>query len=320
MSAQPIESQRRRLTKKAAPPVSHIDTSVSAADRASDPHTLRRSPSLPIRNRYSAALVSARHNRSPTLPSPSGGSTNTSVDITRPAHTVAGAQQRQYHPRYSVTEKSSIDLLGQRFDSAAVLHNLAAVPYSAEPLPTLTPTLSHDVYRQSPDSTHSRRSQSHLAPADPSVRLSQSLAATGRKMEDITTSRGELSSLRNPRQRYSDEAVKESKVLKKKSGFSSFFNLSSPRRPAISAPENPVHVTHVGYDQETGEFTVRHNLSFVDDREDVVCACQLCVRSDRTACVDFTCLSFIIMTHLLHQFESSWRLNERLEMLPDQCD
>ena len=55
----------------------------------------------------------------------------------------------------------------------------------------------------------------------------------------------------------SDEP-KEVKVLKKKSGFSSFMNniVGSPRRPAISAPENPVHVTHVGYDQETGEFTV----------------------------------------------------------------
>ncbi|KAF2209319.1 hypothetical protein CERZMDRAFT_114004 [Cercospora zeae-maydis SCOH1-5] len=60
----------------------------------------------------------------------------------------------------------------------------------------------------------------------------------------------------NPRQRYSDEA-KESKVLKKKSGFSSLVSslVGTPRKPTISAPENPVHVTHVGYDQQTGEFT-----------------------------------------------------------------
>lgn len=61
----------------------------------------------------------------------------------------------------------------------------------------------------------------------------------------------------NSRQRYSDE-TKESKVLKKKSGFSSLMSslVGAPRKPTISAPENPVHVTHVGYDQETGEFTV----------------------------------------------------------------
>ena len=35
--------------------------------------------------------------------------------------------------------------------------------------------------------------------------------------------------------------------------------LGSPRKPQISLPENPVHLTHVGYDNSTGEFTVRCN-------------------------------------------------------------
>ncbi|KAF2719181.1 Pkinase-domain-containing protein [Polychaeton citri CBS 116435] len=65
-------------------------------------------------------------------------------------------------------------------------------------------------------------------------------------MEDLTS----------PRQRLSDEA-RENKMMKKKSGFSGFLKdmVGSKGRPAISAPENPVHVTHVGYDQNTGEFT-----------------------------------------------------------------
>ena len=77
-------------------------------------------------------------------------------------------------------------------------------------------------------------------------------------MDDLTASRGEPSGMRSPRQRYSDESGKEGKFLKKKSGFSSMFSnlVGTPRKPTISAPENPVHVTHVGYDQETGEFTV----------------------------------------------------------------
>ncbi|KAL2018257.1 hypothetical protein VTK56DRAFT_1011 [Thermocarpiscus australiensis] len=59
--------------------------------------------------------------------------------------------------------------------------------------------------------------------------------------------------------RYSDES-KESKipsVLRKKSGFSGFMNslVGSQKKPTISAPENPVHVTHVGYDSSTGQFT-----------------------------------------------------------------
>lgn len=60
--------------------------------------------------------------------------------------------------------------------------------------------------------------------------------------------------------RYSDEARKNSTPWKKKSGISSFIGsvLGSPRSNSvkISAPENPVHVTHVGFDNETGQFTV----------------------------------------------------------------
>ncbi|KAK5153281.1 signal transducing kinase of the PAK [Oleoguttula sp. CCFEE 6159] len=61
---------------------------------------------------------------------------------------------------------------------------------------------------------------------------------------------------RSPRYRYSDETGGQ-KALKKKSGFLSFISalVSSPRRFPISAPENPVHVTHVGYNEETGQFT-----------------------------------------------------------------
>jgi len=60
--------------------------------------------------------------------------------------------------------------------------------------------------------------------------------------------------------RYSDETKEpKSGMIRKKSGFSSFMNtmgIGSPRGVKISAPENPVHVTHVGYDQDTGQFTV----------------------------------------------------------------
>jgi p21-activated kinase 1 len=60
--------------------------------------------------------------------------------------------------------------------------------------------------------------------------------------------------------RYSDEAGKSLTPWKKKGGISSFIGsvLGSPRSNSvkISAPENPVHVTHVGFDNETGQFTV----------------------------------------------------------------
>jgi p21-activated kinase 1 len=36
--------------------------------------------------------------------------------------------------------------------------------------------------------------------------------------------------------------------------------LGSPRTIKISLPGNPIHLTHVGYDNETGQFTVRISL------------------------------------------------------------
>jgi hypothetical protein len=36
--------------------------------------------------------------------------------------------------------------------------------------------------------------------------------------------------------------------------------LGSPRRPTISTPTNPMHVTHVSIDNETGDYTVRDTL------------------------------------------------------------
>jgi p21-activated kinase 1 len=60
--------------------------------------------------------------------------------------------------------------------------------------------------------------------------------------------------------RYSDESKEpKSGMIRKKSGFSGFMSsigVGSPRGVKISAPENPVHVTHVGYDNQTGQFTV----------------------------------------------------------------
>lgn len=59
--------------------------------------------------------------------------------------------------------------------------------------------------------------------------------------------------------RYSDESKDPKQgMMRKKSGFSGFINsmgIGSPRGVKISAPENPVHVTHVGYDNKTGQFT-----------------------------------------------------------------
>ena len=94
----------------------------------------------------------------------------------------------------------------------------------------------------------------------PTVRHSSSFSIGDRSV-NTTPSDSESSISRS--KRYSDEASggKSSTAFRKKSGISSFIGsvLGSPRSNSvkISAPENPVHVTHVGYDNNTGQFTVR---------------------------------------------------------------
>ncbi|RKF79692.1 Serine/threonine-protein kinase ste20 [Golovinomyces cichoracearum] len=61
--------------------------------------------------------------------------------------------------------------------------------------------------------------------------------------------------------KHNSDEIKEPKIamVKKKSGFSGFisttFGVGTTKNFKISAPENPVHVTHVGYDNQTGKFT-----------------------------------------------------------------
>ncbi len=224
-----------------------------------------RSPSLP--SSTTKSNPTALHHRTPTLPSPAASS-RTSIDSIALGNSRAARNNHQdtylQEPQFTPTSKIPTDLLGQRFDSAAIISNLDAVQYPSheappprlQPIPQLVTQHSDITASRPTQPVHTRSASSTITLANPEVRLSQSLAATGRRMEDIASPHGELGG-RSPRQRLSDE-VKDTKALKKKSGFSTFMNtlVGTPRRPAISAPENPVHVTHVGYDQETGEFTV----------------------------------------------------------------
>ena len=104
---------------------------------------------------------------------------------------------------------------------------------------------------------------SHTAPyqktMSPSLRQSASFSSTDRSFE---RTRSGSESGYSASKRLSDDSngLKSPAPWKKKSGVKSFIGsvLGSPRSTnvKISAPENPVHVTHVGYDNSTGQFTV----------------------------------------------------------------
>lgn len=107
-------------------------------------------------------------------------------------------------------------------------------------------------------------------PPPPLAQPSPNPAGSGAPLQHSASfSVGDKSSEKTPRiadnqlvspKRYSDETREPRQgMIRKKSGFSGFMNsigVGSPRGVKISAPENPVHVTHVGYDNQTGQFTV----------------------------------------------------------------
>lgn len=166
------------------------------------------------------------------------------------AHVEAPTNASPYSSQESWNEISSDGLNNPSYDTSDVLSNLDSAKASGyqnaqrRPGP---PPLSHT----SPDTRM----------MSPALRQSASFSV-GDRSTDLISPRAETGGI-TPK-RYSDEANggRNSATWKKKSGFSSFMNsvLGSPRNVKISAPENPVHVTHVGFDNDTGQFTVSKDI------------------------------------------------------------
>lgn len=269
-------SQRRKLVKK---PPSHtytrsssgFDDSQSLGSRRSS-QSLRRAPSAPpIRSSIAnnSSNSSPRHppvsqwpsNASPAvaqgdflatsnLASGPGFTNNTSNPVgAYPALAHRPNRLSDTHPRRHSREPSD-DLLGAPFDGAAILSRIESTKYTSPRVSVQPPQLS-------PAPAKSFTGTRIVSPA---LRASQSFSnmepAITEKIHGGRVPEGVVSTPK----RYSDEG-KDSKpqMLRKKSGFSGFVTslVGSQKKPTISAPENPVHVTHVGYDSTTGQFTVR---------------------------------------------------------------
>lgn len=146
-----------------------------------------------------------------------------------------------------LSSKTSQELVGAPFDGTSILNHIET---------TKQPGYQSSLRRPAPPP---------LAHTSPSLRQSASFSsprgdASMGMSEKMGGARIGENQLISPK-RYSDEAreAKPGAVLRKKSGFSGLVSslVGSPKKPVISAPENPVHVTHVGYDSSTGQFTVR---------------------------------------------------------------
>ncbi|KAF4777260.1 hypothetical protein HER10_EVM0012946 [Colletotrichum scovillei] len=147
------------------------------------------------------------------------------------------------------------EFIGAPFDGAAVLNR---IEQTKSPVAGQHPHFNTPNYHRHNAPAPLIKSATDSRIKGPALRQSQSFTNDSSMMNEKSQGgRVTENSMISPK-RYSDEA-KEPRmgVLRKKSGFSGFMNslVGTPKKPVISAPENPVHVTHVGYDSSTGQFT-----------------------------------------------------------------
>lgn len=263
-------SQRRRLVKKNPShnytrSSSGIDDSHSLSSKRSS-QSLRRAPSAPpVRSSITNTSSSSSPRHPPIAQWPSNasatllqGDTVTTANTGGPVVGLAHRPQRLSDPharRHS--REPSDDLLGAPFDGAAILSRIESTKFSSPPPSQQPPVPSAHRYRGPPPLVKANTDTRVVSPALRSSRsFSNMESAISEKPLGGRVPDGQA--VPGPK-RYSDEG-KESKppILRKKSGFSGFVTslVGSQKKPTISAPENPVHVTHVGYDSNTGQFTV----------------------------------------------------------------
>ncbi|OAA70316.1 sexual development serine/threonine kinase PakA [Cordyceps fumosorosea ARSEF 2679] len=199
---------------------------------------------------------------------------------------------RQPAPASTPTPANPVadDLIGAPFDGAAILSSIDSTSYSPEPSLTpspasstpgttnttvaaaaiATPRTSIPAHPQKSSSTTTvvARAAAPIIRAvstkkpKPALRSSKSVTnmdSSTTLVDKSGTPRTEAQAAATPN-RYSDESggvPSKPPNVRKKSGFSGFVNslVGSQKKPMISAPENPIHVTHVGYDSSTGQFT-----------------------------------------------------------------
>lgn len=240
-----MDYKPRRLTKQPPPNTSFSDPPGSMNQASTT--NLQRQPSSsqsPASSHDSHRRTPSYHtssssslDRSPNTPSGSQFGNPTSLD----AYSEAYSNRHRFSARQSFDEKSS-DEFNAHPGTLTQLDSTKASGFQNSLRRPGPPPLSY--------TTPNAKMMS------PSLRQSASFSIGDRSINSANPPDSETPS--STSKRYSDEA-RNSTPWKKKSGISSFIGsvLGSPRSNSvkISAPENPVHVTHVGFDNETGQFT-----------------------------------------------------------------
>ncbi|KAH0372540.1 serine/threonine protein kinase, partial [Aureobasidium melanogenum] len=214
------------------------------------PPKLRRSASAAVRSQYNTSSHTTNQSRRPTNP-------NLARDLSEPelrSHNGLSYNHLANLSEHAVDENPQLRVVppdGAARPDSISLFSAASHSHSPSPSPS------------SLSAPHSANAQTLPAqPKRPSISLRSQTAgsrfnslrhSTSFRLTRNNSSAGPMDSL-SPRPESSKRLSDELKA-KKKSGFSISSLFKSPGRPTISAPENPVHITHVGVDNRTGEFT-----------------------------------------------------------------
>ena len=240
----PSHLKPKRLTKQ-PPPTAAINSRLGQVNGAGD--QLRRHPSAPLspasnQNHDNHNRTYSSHTSSSSSVEPSPNLAASKFSAQAQPEPYSNYNQR-YSAQHSLNERSSDELVATPSDSSGASSTLNSTKASG---------YQNSLRRPGPPSL----SQTAVEPKmmSPQLRQSASFSAVDHS-PDIAPPRSDTSL--SASKRYSDEG-KSLAPRRKKNGFSSFVSsvLGSPRNMKISAPGNPVHVTHVGVDSETGQFTV----------------------------------------------------------------
>ncbi|KAI1611476.1 p21-activated kinase 1 [Exophiala viscosa] len=250
-----ITAKRRRATLTKNPPPSAFPSKQPSLRNAQSSAALQRAPSAPTAYQ-TAASQSARdfHNRSQST---AYGSSSSSLEhiSASPSPIIPHNDffspssdrylpPQQYPPSPQTSDDRHHDLIGAPFDASGLLSSLQATGINRDQNAVMQSS-------QLPQLTRNHTSPDSRFPMEGSMRS----YGSGIGMMEVTPPKSENGTL-SPK-RFSGDSQKPSGPFRKKSGFSSFMNnmLGSPRTIKISAPENPMHMIHVGYDNQTGQFT-----------------------------------------------------------------
>lgn len=276
-------SNSLRRTPSAPPPVRPNNTLPGAfASSSASPSPRHPSNASPLLQQgHFAAVASSSSSTSSRLPYRNSPTLQPDPQFRQPAALVTAP--------LTAANPVADDLIGAPFDGAAILSSLDSASYTSAPAATpfpasgtnsitaAAPAASSVITPQSSLSAQPQKSSTSAAVAraaapiiravsnrkpKPALRYSKSVAAMDSSATLVDKSGTRVEAQAATPKRYSDETGAPTKPpnTRKKSGFSGFVNslVGSQKKPMISAPENPIHVTHVGYDSSTGQFTVCH--------------------------------------------------------------